>query len=79
MNPDDKKEILKALKDISAAMTTTEAARDTIKEIKKDICETYQLDKKVLSKVARAYHKGNKDEEKALFTDFEELYDEVSK
>jgi hypothetical protein len=79
MNTDDRKEILKSLKDISASMTTIEAARDAIKEFKKDVCETYQLDKKVFSRVAKTFHKSNKDEEKALFEDFETLYDEVTK
>ena len=79
MNTDDKKEILKSLKDISASMTTIEAARDAIKEVKKDVCETYQLDRKIFNKIAKAYHKGNKDEEKAIFEDFETLYDEVTK
>jgi GTP1/Obg family GTP-binding protein len=79
MNTDDRKEILKSLKDISASMTTIEAARDAIKEFKKDVCETYQLDRKVFGRVAKAFHKGNKDEETALFNDFEELYDQVAK
>ena len=77
MNPDDKKEILKALKDISASMTTVEAARDAIKELKKEACETYALDKKIFSKMAKVYHKNNKDEEKALFVEFEEMYNTV--
>jgi phytoene/squalene synthetase len=79
MSTDDKKEILKTLKDISASMTAMEAARDAIKNLKKEICETYALDKKVFGKVAKAFHKGDKEEEKALFNDFEELYDEVAK
>lgn len=78
-SPEDKLKLLGALKDISASMTRMEAERDLLKEIKKDICDDLQLNRKVLNKLARTYHKGNFSEEQELHKNFEDLYETVTK
>ena len=77
--PVDKLKLLDALKDISTSMTRTDAERDLLKNIKKDICDELQLDRKVLNKLARTYHKGNFNEEVEMHKDFESLYETVTK
>lgn len=77
--PADKLKLLDALKEISASMTRMEAERDLIKNVKKDICDDLQLNRKVLNKLAKTYHKGNYSEEVELHKDFESLYETVTK
>jgi hypothetical protein len=77
--PEDKLKLLGALKDISTSMTRMEAERDLLKGIKKEICDDLQLNRKVLNKLARTYHKGNFSEEQELHKDFESLYETVTK
>ncbi len=77
--PVDKLKLLDALKDISTSMTRTDAERDLLKNIKKDICDELQLNRKVLNKLARTYHKGNFNEEVEMHKDFESLYETVTK
>ncbi len=76
--PVDKLKLLDALKDISTSMTRTDAERDLLKNIKKDICDELQLNRKVLNKLARTYHKGNFNEEVEMHKDFESLYETVT-
>jgi hypothetical protein len=76
-NQEDKLKLLGALKDVSNAMTLIEAQRDVIKEVKNDICEELQIEKKIFNRLARVYHKGNFQEEKYIHEQFEELYTEV--
>jgi hypothetical protein len=76
---EDKLKLLDALKEISASMTRVEAERDLIKNVKNDICDDLQLNRKVLNKLARTYHKGNYSEEVEMHKDFEELYETVTK
>jgi PBP1b-binding outer membrane lipoprotein LpoB len=56
-----------------------EAERDLMKTAKNDICDDLQLNRKVLNKLARTYHKGNYNEEVEMHKDFEELYETVTK
>lgn len=58
-------------------MSRTEAERDLVKQTKDDICDELQLNRKVLNKLARTYHKGNFSEENELHEDFAQLYDSV--
>jgi hypothetical protein len=46
--------------------------------VKDDICDDLQLNRKVLNKLARTYHKGNFSEEVELHKDFEKLYETVA-
>jgi len=77
--PEEKLKLLDALKEISASMSRVEAERDLIKNLKDDICDALQLNRKVLNKLARTYHKGNYNEEVELHKDFETLYETVTK
>jgi hypothetical protein len=76
--PADKLKLLGALKDISTSMTRMEAERDLLKTIKNDICTDLELNRKVLNKLARTYHKGNFNEEVEMHKDFETLYETVT-
>jgi hypothetical protein len=77
-SPEDKLKLLGALKDISASMARMEAERDLLKSVKKDICDELQLNRKVLNKLARTYHKGNFSEEVEMHKHFEDLYETVT-
>ena len=74
----DKLKLLKAIKDIDIAMTTIDGARDTIKNIKNEICEELDLKTKVVSKLARTFHKGNFEEEQELSAEFEKLFETIT-
>jgi hypothetical protein len=74
LDSDAKKTLTSALDDIDVAMTAAEASKDTIKNIVDKVCEETGLDKKVVRKLARAYHKGDMAAETALHTAVEELY-----
>jgi hypothetical protein len=76
--PEDKLKLISALKDISASMSRIDAERDLLKNIKSDICDELQLNRKVLNKLARTYHKGNYSEEVEMHKHFEELYESVT-
>ncbi len=56
-NPADIKAIMNAMIEIDGAMIRAQAEKDYIKESIKDLADKFQLDKKHLSKFARAYHK----------------------
>lgn len=70
----DRAELLKTIKEISAAMTRSEAERDLIRTLKKAAKEEHELAPKVLNRLVRAYHKGTFQEEKATNQEFEDLY-----
>ena len=78
-SPDDNLKLLDSLKEISASMSRIEAERDLLKTIKNDISDELELNRKVLNKLARTYHKGNFSEEQELHKHFEELYEIVTK
>ena len=73
----DKEKLKKAIQEISNSMTRMDAERDLIKEIIKDAHDEHGIDKKVLRKLARAFHKQNFSEEVATQEEFETLYQEV--
>jgi hypothetical protein len=75
---DDKKKLMNALKDMSASMTRVEAERDLQKNVKKDICDELDLNKKVFAKLAKTYHKQNFSEEVQTHEEFETLYEDVT-
>lgn len=76
--PEDKLKLISALKEISASMSRIEAERDLLKTLKNDICDELELNRKVLNKLARTYHKGNYSEEVEMHKHFEELYESVA-
>jgi hypothetical protein len=60
-------------------MTRMEAERDLIKEIIKEQSDQFQIPKKILTKIAKTYHKQNLTQEVEDHEDFVELYEEVTK
>ncbi len=79
LSPEQKKELQGAIREISASMTRTEAERDLIREIVKDQSAKQQIPKKIITKIAKTYHKQNLTQEIQDHEDFVELYDSVTK
>lgn len=75
----DKKKFKDAIVEISSSMTRIEAERDLIKEIVKDLSENFEMEKKVIRRIARTYHKQNLTEELTQHEDFVEIYEETLK
>jgi hypothetical protein len=73
-NPVDKKKIKDALFEISGSMTRIESERELIKDIIDDLVEKFELPKKAVSKIARAYHKQSFNQDVADSEEFQELY-----
>ena len=78
LTPEQKNDLQKAIREISDSMTRTEAERDLIKEIVKDQSDTLQIPKKVISKIAKTFHKQNLAQEVADHEDFVELYEKIT-
>ena len=79
LSPEQKKELQGAIREISASMTRTEAERDLVREIVKDQSQKHQIPKKIISKIAKTYHKQNLTQEIEDHEEFVELYDSVAK
>lgn len=79
LSDENKKKLQGAIREISASMTRTEAERDLIREITKEQSAELQIPKKIISKIAKTYHKQNLTQEIADHEDFVELYDKVVK
>lgn len=78
LTPEQKNDLQKAIREISDSMTRTEAERDLIKEIVKDQSDNLQIPKKVISKIAKTYHKQNLAQEVADHEDFVALYEKIT-
>lgn len=76
-NEVDRKKIREALQECSNSLTRISSERDLIKEIAKDLSETYEIPKKQVNKMIKVYHKQNFNEEIATQNEFEALYEEV--
>ena len=73
-----KKELMKFLKDGSATLTQIEASRDFIKTTRADLAEEMDLNKKVLGKLLKVYHKGNFSIEEMDFVELKDLFEVVT-
>jgi vacuolar-type H+-ATPase catalytic subunit A/Vma1 len=78
LTQEQKNDLQKAIREISDSMTRTEAERDLIKEIVKDQSDSLQIPKKVISKIAKTYHKQNLHQEVADHEDFVALYEKIT-
>jgi hypothetical protein len=58
-NPADKLKIKKMLGEISDSYTRISAERELVKETIEALAEDFEIDKKVLRKMAQVYHKQN--------------------
>ena len=79
LSPEQKKELQGAVREISGSMTRQEAERDLIREIVKDQSQKHSIPKKIISKIAKTYHKQNLTQEIQDHEEFVELYDSVTK
>jgi vacuolar-type H+-ATPase catalytic subunit A/Vma1 len=78
LTPEQKKELQKAIREISNSMIRTEAERDLIKEIVKEQSDQLQIPKKIINKIAKTFHKQSLHQEVADHEDFVELYEKVT-
>jgi intein-encoded DNA endonuclease-like protein len=78
LTPEQKKDLQGAIQEISNSMLRSEAERDLIKEIVKEQSDTLQIPKKVISKIAKTFHKQNLAQEVADHEDFVELYEKIT-
>lgn len=76
-NPADLKAIKDACREISDCYIRMDAEKDQIKEIVSMVNEKYELPKKMISKMAKAYHKSTFDKEVTEQEDFQTLYETV--
>ena len=58
-SPEDRKKIKEAVQEISNSLTRIEAERDLIREIIKEVSDNHQIPRKILSKIAKTFHKQN--------------------
>jgi hypothetical protein len=79
LTPEQKKTLQGAIQEISNSMVRTEAERDLIREIVKEQSAELQIPKKVISKIAKTFHKQNLAQEVADHEDFVELYEKITK
>jgi len=78
LTPEQKKDLQGAIQEISNSMLRSEAERDLIKEIVKEKSDTLQIPKKVISNIAKTYHKQTLAQEVADHEDFVELYEKIT-
>jgi len=78
LSDDAKKKLTGAMNEMSNSMLRAEAERELQKEVINNLFDEFKIPKKVLSKMARVYHKQNFQEEKATHEEFEELYHTIT-
>lgn len=78
-NPADQKKLLDMLREASNSLTRIESERDLIREMKKNVCDELQLEKKVINRMVKVYHKQSFQEEVAEHEQFETLYGSIVK
>lgn len=78
-NEEDRKKFMGAIKEISNSMIRIEAERDLIREIVKEKSDEFQISKKIINKVARAYHKQNMTQVEDEHNEFVEIYEETTR
>jgi len=76
-NPEDRKAIFNAIREISDSYSRIEAERDLIKEILNTKSEDHEIPKKYLRKLAQWYHKQNFDVDQKDFETIGLLYESV--
>lgn len=76
-NPADKKKIKDALFEISGSYDRIAAEKDLIKTVVADLADNFELSKKQVNKIAKAYHKQNYNQQVAESEEFQELYESL--
>lgn len=75
----DRVKLKKVLDDVSNMMTMMESERSAINEAISEASKNFNIDKKVLRKIARTYHKQNFNDEVATNETFVEVYEQLTK
>ena len=73
----DAQKVRNAIVEMSNSMTRMDAERDLIKEIVNKLHEEEFLDKRVIRKMARVYHKQNFAEESTIYEEFETTFKNI--
>lgn len=79
LTDEQKKQLKGAIQEISNSMLRSEAERDLIREIVKEQSQELQIPKKIITKIAKTYHKQSLTQDIQDHEDFVELYDKVTK
>ncbi len=77
-NEAERKRVRDALQEISNAMTRIEGEREFIREAKKALVDDQLVDKKVLNRMVKVYHKQNYAEERQTDNEFQDIYEIVT-
>jgi len=75
---EDRKKFMGAIQEMSNSMLRMEAERDLIREIVKQKSDEFKINKKIINKIAKTYHKQNRTQVEAEHEEFLELYDEAT-
>lgn len=75
----DRVKLKKVLDDVSNMMTMVEAERSAINEAINEASKNFNIDKKILRKIAKTYHKQNFNDEVATNETFVEVYEQLTK
>jgi hypothetical protein len=75
----DKDKLFGVIRELSNSMTRAESERDFQHEALKKAADDFQLEKKLISRLAKTYHKDKFSEEKASAEAFIDLYESVVK
>ena len=73
----DAQKIKNAIVEISNSMTRSDAEKELVREIIKKINEEEGIDRRLLRKMARVYHKQSFNAEAEQNEEFESIYEEV--
>ena len=78
MNPEARKAVKSFCDEMSASMARAEGERDFQKEAVKNIADEHELDKSLLKKMAKTYHRSSfatqKQDQEAFELAYEELF-----
>lgn len=77
--PEQTQQLGKACKEISNALARAEGEKDLIRETINKVSADLKIPKKLVSKLAKTYHKKNFDQEEADHDTFVKLYKSVVK
>lgn len=79
LTDEQKKQLKGAIQEISNSMLRAEAERDLVREIVKEQSAELQIPKKIITKIAKTYHRQNLTQEIADHEEFVEIYEKVTK
>ena len=79
LTDEQKKQLKGAIQESSNSLLRFEAERDLIREIVKEQSQELQIPKKIITKIAKTYHKQSLTQDIQDHEDFVELYDKVTK